>query len=252
MSNKEIKVGDIVRYIGKEHDDDPEVNPPVGTLGKVLQETNTPDSVLYFIQWEKGSTSDDDCWYQSSEKVELAENIVVGKQGKGEIITINNTDMPNEAIWEFLKPKMEKNGLKPTGSAVVFCGDSPLFKTLPKYSKDDVHNAIALAYRSGYFRAMKGRPFKIGEKKEKKQGGRWVPVDPDNLPKEGMKVRYSRESKEYSIEKEPMIAIGDIGEFSYGKTLGLPGIRFNDGRFWNWVSFNNEPECLDMWVEDDE
>lgn len=162
MSKKEIKVGDIVRYVGKEHDADPEVNPPVRTLGKVLRETRTPDSVLYFIQWEKGNTSDDDCWYQSPEEVELVENIKIGKTGKGHI----DFDVSDEEIWEFLKPKMEKNGLKPTESAVVFCGDSPLFKTIPKYNQDDVHNAIALAYKVGYLRSQKGRPFKIGGKNE--------------------------------------------------------------------------------------
>ena len=165
-------------------------------------------------------------------------------------------DMTNEEIWEMLESKMRKNGLKKKMGA-LYC-DNKLTNGYWVYTPDDVHNAIALAYKVGYLRSQKGRPFKIGSNKtghsepKKEKTGHWVPVDPDNLPKEGTKVRYSRESKEYSIEKEPMIAIGDIGEFSYGKILGLPGIRFDDGRFWNWVSFSNEPECLDMWMEDNE
>lgn len=250
MSNKEIKIGDIVRYIGKEHDTDPEVNPPVGTLGKVLKvlrETRTPDSVLYFIQWEKGSTSNDDCWFQYPEEVELAENIVVGKQGKREIIAINNTDMLNEEIWEFLKPKMEKNGL--TYLHYGYDGDGEKFYY---YKDNDVHNAIALAYRSGYLRAMKGRPFMIGEKK--KNGGHWKPVDPENLPKEGTKVRYARECREYSDNGLPVIKIGDTGCVDvvnggwFGMTLGNPR------SFCSWIAFddNGTAASLDMWVEDDE
>lgn len=156
----------------------------------------------------------------------------------------NYVDMTNEEIWGMLKPKMEKNNLKIAGYLQDYIGE------VACYAEDDVHNAIAIAYCSGYLRAMKGRPFKIGEKK--KQSGHWVPVDPNNLPKEGTKVRYSRDSEEYFSQEEPIIAPGDIGEFSYGNTLGLPGIRFHDGRFWDWVSFSNEIDCLDMWVEDNE
>lgn len=234
MSDKKFKVGDKVRYIGKDHKEMPKFYPEIGTIGTVVKEGGHAD---WYIQWTKGSTSRKDCWYCDENDIELVEN----------------EDMTNEEIWKMLEGKMRKNGLKPCGSRLLFTNG-----IANVYAWEDVHNAIALAYKVGYLRAIKGRPFKIGgnktghsELKEEKTG-HWVPVDPNNLPKEGTKVRYSRESKEYSIEKEPMIAIGDIGEFSYGKTLGLPGIRFNDGRFWNWVSFNNEPECLDMWVEDDE
>ena len=247
MSNKEIKVGDIVRYIGKEHNTNPEVSPPVGTLGKVLRETRTPDSVLYFIQWEKGSTSDDDCWYQYPEEVELVEDIKVGKTGKREIIAINNTDMPNEAIWEFLKPKMEKNGL--TYLHYGYDGDGEKFYY---YKDNDVHNAIALAYRSGYLRAMKGRPFMVGEKKKK--SGHWEPVNPNNLPKEGTRVRYSRECKEYKAYKNTLVVLGDLGKVDITPE-GWFGIRLDNPRSsYSWLSFHDDgiASCLDMWVEDDE
>ena len=164
---------------------------------------------------------------------------------------VNN--MTNEEIWEMVRPKMEKNGLISKANLIhvsAYNYPNNEVKITKTYLEDDVHNAIALAYKVGYLRAMKGRPFKIGEKKEKK-GGHWEPIDPENLPKEGTKVRYSRESEEY-VKEPGMINVGDIGVFSYGKILGLPGIRFDDGRFWDWVSFGNEPECLDMWVGDDE
>lgn len=154
---------------------------------------------------------------------------------------VNN--MTNKEIWEMLESKMQKNGFH---YSLVYDKNNVEYEM---YSRGLVFDLIAIAYRSGYERAMKGRPFKIGEKKKK--GGHWEPVDPKNLPKEGTRVRYGRESEEYA--KEPgMINVGDIGVFSYGKILGVPGIRFDDDRFWDWISFSNEIDCLDMWVEDDE
>lgn len=158
----------------------------------------------------------------------------------------NFNEMTNEEIWEMLKPKMEKNGLIINNYRVG--GKS----FIPTYDYDVVHEAIAIAYRSGYERAMKGRPFKFGEKKKK--GGHWEPVDPNNLPKEGTKVRYSREYKEYSNCKVPIIVLGDLGKVNItpGKWFG---VRLDNPRSsFSWVSFddNGVANCLDMWVEDDE
>ena len=56
-------------------------------------------------------------------------------------------DMSDDEIYDMLKPKMDKAG--------VFM--------IKMYNSV---KAIALAYRSGYLRAKKGRPFKIGGEKE--------------------------------------------------------------------------------------
>nr|DAT91824.1 MAG TPA: hypothetical protein [Caudoviricetes sp.] len=56
-------------------------------------------------------------------------------------------DMSDDEIYDMLKPKMDK--------ADVFM--------VKMYNSV---KAIALAYRSGYLRAKKGRPFKIGGEKE--------------------------------------------------------------------------------------
>ncbi len=56
-------------------------------------------------------------------------------------------DMSDDEIYDMLKPKMDKAG--------VFM--------VKMYNSV---KAIALAYRSGYLRAKKGRPFKIGGEKE--------------------------------------------------------------------------------------
>lgn len=151
-------------------------------------------------------------------------------------------DMSNEEIWEMLRPVMRKNGLSPCGSRLLFTGD-----IANVYAWEDVHNAIALAYRSGYERAMKGRPFKIGEKKK---GGHWEPIDPNNLPKEGTKVRYSRECGE--CPQNNFIKLGQEGFVDYlGKELG---IFYYDCKVQSlyWINFYNIEKYLDMWVEDNE
>lgn len=167
---------------------------------------------------------------------------------------MDNINLTNKEIWDFLKNKMSKNGLVPKASIVhVHAEDYPNneVEIIKTYYDSDVHNAIAIAYRSGYERAMKGRPFKIGEKKKK--GGHWEPVDPENLPKEGTRVRYSRECSVYSKD---IIKIGDTGVVVW-EGMFTPmwfGIRPDSPRsYLTWIDFGNGAEsCLDMWVEDDE
>ena len=161
----------------------------------------------------------------------------------------NYIEMTNEEIWKILYPKMVKNGLKKKMGG-LYIGKN-LVDGFWVYTPNDVHNAIALAYKVGYLRAMKGRPFKIGEKKKK--GGHWEPVDPENLPKEGTRVRYSRECKEYSDCKVPIIVLGDLGKVNITPEKWF-GVRLDNPRSsFSWVSFDDSgiANCLDMWVEDD-
>lgn len=150
---------------------------------------------------------------------------------------VNN--MTNEEIWKMLESKMRKNGLKPCGSRLLLTNG-----IANVYAWEDVHNAIALAYKVGYLRAMKGRPFKIGKKKE---GGHWEPVDPNNLPKEGTKVRYSRE---ICFEEKFYLYgwnIGDEGIVVYHDNYF--GIK-RKGKNCDWLEMF--ASYFDMWVEDDE
>lgn len=157
--------------------------------------------------------------------------------------------MTNEEIWKMLEGKMRKNGLKPCGSRLLLTNG-----IANVYAWEDVHNAIALAYKVGYLRSQKGRPFRIGEKiEEKKKGGHWEPVDPNNLPEEGTKVRYSRE---YGAYNSSVIKIGDTGVVVW-EGMFTPiwfGIRPDSPRsYLTWIDFGNGAEsCLDMWVEDNE
>lgn len=155
--------------------------------------------------------------------------------------------MTNEEIWEMLRPKMEKNALTTKN---IHAG---LFGPIYTYNAKDVHNAIALAYKVGYLRAMKERPFKIAEKKKK--GGHWEPVDPNNLPKEGTKVRYSRECRGYKNCSDK-IALGSTGIVRLeGPEHNWFGMSLDDYEemYYNWISFDGlTAKSLDMWVEDDE
>ena len=229
--SKAIKIGDKVRFVDrKAHEQTPEYYPSVGTIGTIVMDESNPKD--WKIQWPKGTTSGDDRWYCGEESIELFD-------GK-----IEKDEMTNEEIWEMLKPKMAKNGL--TYLHYGYDGDGKKFFY---YKDSDVINAIAVAYRSGYERCMKGRPFKIGEKK-KKQGGHWEPVNPNNLPKEGTKVRYARECEDYE-RHDDWIQLNDTGAVEieatwFGMTLDAP-------RGWmKWVWFDDAEDCLDMWVEDDE
>lgn len=158
-------------------------------------------------------------------------------------------DMTNEEIWEMLESKMRKNSLQRFNSYEV-----SLLKMYGYdynyYTESDVHKAIAIAYRSGYERAMKGRPFKIGEKKKK--GGHWESIDPNNLPKEGTRVRYARECTSYGNN---MVKLGDEGVVEWNGVYKPDwfGVKLDNPRGWmKWACFDDEEDSLDMWVEDDE
>lgn len=222
-----FNIGDKVRYIGKDHKDMPGFYPEIGTIGTVIEKGGDTD---WYIQWSKGSTSGKDCWYCDENDIELVKDV----------------DMTNEEIWEMLESKMGKNGLKPCGSRLLFTNG-----IANVYAWEDVHNAIALAYKVGYLRAIKGRPFKFGKKKEKKKGGYWEPVDPNNLPKEGTKVRYARKCKSYD---NSIIKLGDTGIVEWDGVYNPIwfGVKPDNPRSWmKWLSFDEEEDSLDMWVEDD-
>lgn len=155
-------------------------------------------------------------------------------------------DMTNEEIWEMLIPKLNKNGTLIKGAR------SGLFGPIFYYEEKGVQNAIAIAYRSGYERAIKGRPFKFGEKKKK--SGHWKPVDPNNLPKEGTKVKLK---KEYCNYYGGVVESGEIGivfhDASYVTMVLGYGISFGEYKtVFLPLDRNIIANCLDMWVEDDE
>lgn len=113
--------------------------PPVGTIGEVLNYSKEDDAIC--VQWPEGTTGGDNQWWVfPDQKVSLVEE------------SIGN--ITNDEIWEMLKHKMEKNNIYPFS---VF-GDE-------YYTANDAYDAVALAYKIGYLRAKKGRPFKYNHKK---------------------------------------------------------------------------------------
>lgn len=130
-------------------------------------------------------------------------------------------DMTNEEIWKMLESKMRKNGLKSVASITHVSTDSDPFDInsynfTPVYAEDDVANEIALAYKVGYLRAMKGRPFKIGEKKKK--GGHWELVDIKDVLKGECKIVEDCLGWHYEY----------LGTYKKGE----------DSRFYQWVEDN--------------
>lgn len=142
---------------------------------------------------------------------------------------VNN--MTNEEIWKMLQPKLLKNYIFP----------------------NNVSEAVGMAYRVGYLRAMKGRHFKIGEKKKK--GGHWEPVDPNNLPKEGTRVRYSRHVDDIGVEPFSDWSKIQIGEETVSMYMGNKfGVKDIHDIYRNshFIYSAHHPERFDMWVEDNE
>ena len=232
-----FNVCDKVKYIGPDHAEHSDFYPLYGTIGEIKEAYGD----YYWVQWPKGSTSDDDYW--SCDEI----NLEAIKTNKNKMIQ-NINDMTNEEIWEMLKPKMEQNRLKKKMGG-LYIGNN-LVNGFWVYEANNVHNAIALAYKVGYLRSQKGRPFRIGEKKKK--GGHWEPVDPNNLPKEGTRVKYNRECRDYKNK----ITLGSTGIVRMeGPKHDWFGIRLDDyeGMYFKWLSFDGvTAKSLDMWVEDDE
>ena len=200
-----FNVGDKVKFINTDYTERSDFYPLYGTIGEIKEDCGGS----YWVQWPKGSTSDDDCWCCDESDLEAI------KINKNEMIWKMN-DMTNEKIWEMLKPKMEKNGLEQYGATfpvVANINGNTEWTTYSIYFKEAVHNAIALAYRSGYLRAIKGRPFKFGEKKKK--GGHWEPVDVKEIPKAGYKITNNGIDWGYEY----------IGTYKKG----------HDSRFYQWV-----------------
>nr|DAD70801.1 MAG TPA: protease adaptor [Siphoviridae sp. ctKcB20] len=71
-------------------------------------------------------------------------------------------NMSDDEIYNMLEPKMKNSNVWDHGYRVVAYNDGYHLVR----EDNDVINAIALAYRSGYLRAKKGRPFKIGGEEE--------------------------------------------------------------------------------------
>lgn len=162
-------------------------------------------------------------------------------------------DMTNEEIWDFLKNKMEKNGLTSKASIInTHVDDYPNneVEIIKAYYEPDVHNAIALAYKVGYLRSQKGRPFKIGEKKK---CGHWEWIKPNEIVPDGTKVRYTKREENDDSNDPYCPKIGQ--ECIKLNTPGWPDADFwvqFEGSNYKFIYKNFHQNCFQKWVEDDE
>ena len=78
------------------------------------------------------------------------------------LIKIDEYALSDYEIYDMLKPKMKNSNVWNHGYRAVAYDDGYHLVR----EDNDVIKAIALAYRSGYLRAKKSRPFKIGGEKE--------------------------------------------------------------------------------------
>lgn len=92
------------------------------------------------------------------------------------LVLYDETDMNIDDIYDMLKPKMDnilhwhsvesiKNDPFPS-QILEWVGNNINVRYQQYCNECDIKQAIALAYRSGYLRAKKGRAFKIGGEKE--------------------------------------------------------------------------------------
>lgn len=66
--DKEIKVGDMVRFLSEvQHEKYPYYYPAAGTIGEVVDK----DSGVLLVQWPQGTTSRNDCWNASERCLEV-------------------------------------------------------------------------------------------------------------------------------------------------------------------------------------
>lgn len=236
IGKKVIFTGEYAEFL---HKDSPQFYPCAGTVGTIIEYADENDC---FVQWPKDTTSKEDCWYVPWDCIEFYQQETTYKN--------YIEKMTDDEIWDMLQSKLKKNNIRRYMGG-IYIGNK-MVDGFNVYKQIDVEKAVCLAYRSGYGRCMKGRSFKISEKKKK--GGHWEPVDPNNLPKEGTKVRYSRKRKEHD-DYENEIVIGDIGEVVFeGFNHNWFGIKLDTPRtcYYNWIPIGKSANCLDMWVEDNE
>ena len=84
-----------------------------------------------------------------------------------DLVLYDETALSDDEIYNMLKSKLDNsvfNGCIKFNLPIIMGFDG--IEKVRCYRENEVIKAIALAYRSGYLRAKKGRPFKIGGEKD--------------------------------------------------------------------------------------
>ena len=90
-----------------------------------------------------------------------------GIMPEDDLVLYDETALSDDEIFNMLKPKLDNsvfNGCIKFNLPIIMGFDG--MEKVRCYRENEVIKAIALAYRSGYLRSKKGRPFKIGGEKD--------------------------------------------------------------------------------------
>ena len=123
-------------------------------VGDKVALNNSPNVLL-------GQVEGDVCEVFGGYYIKMEENYYA-IMPEDELVLYNEPTLSDDEIFNMLKPKMKNSNVWNHGYRAVSYDDGYHLVR----EDDDVIKAIALAYRSGYLRAKKGRPFKIGGEKE--------------------------------------------------------------------------------------
>ena len=123
-------------------------------VGDKVALNNSPNVLL-------GQVEFDVCEIFGGYYIKMEENYYA-IMSEDDLVLYDEPTLSDYEIYDMLKPKMEKNNAWSHGYRVAAYDDGYHLVR----EENDVIKAIALAYRSGYLRAKKGRPFKIGGEKD--------------------------------------------------------------------------------------
>ena len=123
-------------------------------VGDKVALNNSPNVLL-------GQVEGDVCEIFGGYYIKMEENYYT-IMSEDDLVLYNEHTLSDDEIYNMLKPKMKNSNVWNHGYRVVAYDDGYHLVR----DDNDVIKAIALAYRSGYLRAKKGRPFKIGGEKQ--------------------------------------------------------------------------------------
>ena len=128
-------------------------------VGDKVALNNSPNVLL-------GQVESDLCEVFGGYYIKMEENYYA-IMPEDDLVLYDETALSDDEIFNMLKPKLENsvfNGCIKFNLPIIMGFDG--IEKVRCYRENEVIKAIALAYRSGYLRAKKGRPFKIGGEKE--------------------------------------------------------------------------------------
>ena len=137
-------------------------------VGDKVALNNSPNVLLGQVEWDL-------CEVFGGYYIQMEENYYA-IMPEDELVLYNEPTLSDYEIYDMLKPKMDsilhwhsiesiKNDPFPS-QILEWIGNDINVRYQQYCNECDIRQAIALAYRSGYLRAKKGRPFKIGGGKE--------------------------------------------------------------------------------------